>query len=164
MAGNRNAQSQEGGVPLEDLRSFEARVAAARDYVVPTDDLRPRVLEAASAVSNSKLQERRIGYAIIAVAIISFCWGGMWLWMSSANVNTVNESANSISRRALELHDKNAINIHQATVDAYEEWRSRSQRSLPTYTSASIDEVSQPIVTPGSMFAPSSRQSGDSTR
>lgn len=164
MAGNRNAQPQEGGIPLEDMRRFEARVAAARDYVVPTDDLRPRVLEAASAVSNSKLQERRIGYAIISVAIISFCWGGMWLWMSNANVNTVNESANSISRRALELHDKNSINIHQATVDAYEEWRARSQRSLPTSTSVLMDEVRQPIATPGSMFAPSSPQSRDSTK
>lgn len=164
MANDSSSHRNERNIPIEDLRNIEAWVASARHYVVPTDDLRPRVLDTASGVSNSKLQERRIGYAIIAVAIIFLCWGGVWVGVSSVTKNTVNESASSISRRALELHDKNSINIHQATVDAYEEWRSRSQRSLPTSTSVSIDESVQPIVTPGSMFAPSSRPSGDSTR
>ncbi|MCU0718435.1 MAG: hypothetical protein MUC83_01930 [Pirellula sp.] len=164
MAGDIRSQSQEGDIPFEDIRSFEAWVAAARDYVVPTDDLRPRVLENASGVSNSKLQERRIGYAIISVAMVSFCWGGIWLWLTSVSANAVSESSNSISRRALELHDKESINIHQATVDAYEEWRSRSQRSLASFTNASRNEVVQPILTPGSMLAPPLRQSLDSSR
>lgn len=164
MANDSGSNSNEGNIPIEDLRSIEAWVASARHYVVPTDDLRPRVLDSATGVSNSKIQERRIGYAIIAVAIIFLCWGGIWVGVSGVTKNAVNESASSISRRALELHDKSSINIHQATVDAYEEWRSRSQRSLPTSTSVSQDESAQPIVTPGSILAPYTPHSFNSTR
>ncbi|MFN8743004.1 MAG: hypothetical protein ACK5YR_23985 [Pirellula sp.] len=161
MASDLHSQSQEGDIPLEDMRSFEAWVSAARDYVVPTDDLRPRVLEATSGIIDSKIQERRIGYAIISVAIISICWTGIWLWLTSVRANSIDESTNSISHRALELHDKESVNIHQATVDAYEEWRSRSQRSIPTSSSPSIMEQSKPNATPGSMFASPLRQSLD---
>jgi hypothetical protein len=151
MASESPSQFQDGGIPLEDLRCMESWVASARDYVVPTDDLRPRVLEAASGVSVSKLQERRIGYAIISVAIISVCWAGVWLWLTNVRDIAVEESANSISRRALEIHDRESVNIHQATVDAYEEWRSRSHRSTPTSSSSSMNEPYQPTVTPGSL-------------
>ena len=153
MAGDLQPQSQEGDIPLEDMRNFESWVAAARDYVIPTDDLRPKVLEAASGVSINKLQERRIGYAIISVAIASVCWAGIWLCLTNARDNSMKESSNSISRRALELHDKESINIHQATVDAYEEWRTRSQRSIPTRSSPSISQPFEQMVTPGSVTA-----------
>ena len=138
-------------IPIDDLRCMESWIASARDYVVPTDDLRPRVLEAASGVSVNKLQERRIGYAIISVAILSVCWTGVWLWLTNARDIAADESANSISRRAIEIHDRESINIHQATVDAYEEWRSRSHRSMPSSISPSISEPIQPQVTPGSL-------------
>ena len=164
MAGDLRSQSQDGDIPFEDIRSFESWVAAARDYVVPTDDLRPRVLEAASGISDSKVQERRIGYAIISVAVVSICWTGIWLWLTSVRSSIVDESANSISRRALELHDEESVSIHQATVDAYEEWRSRSQRSIPTTSSPSIAEPMKPINAPGSMFASPWRQFSGSTK
>lgn len=154
MAGEIPSGLQDGDIPVDDLRSMEAWIASARDYVVPTDDLRPKVLEAASGVGISKLQERRIGYAIISVAIISVCWTGVWLFLTNVRDNAIKESSNSISRRALELHDQESVNIHQATVDAYEEWRSRSQRSVPTSSSPSISQPFESMVTPGSM-APS---------
>lgn len=126
MANDRSeGKEREGLDRTNDFQSLEAWIASARDYVVPTDDLRPRVLEAAAMVGDSKLQERRIGYAIISAAIVSACWSVAWYWIGNVNADSIEQSANSISRRALEIHDNESVNIHQATVDAYEEWRSR---------------------------------------
>ena len=132
MASNQySSTARDPDLPPEDIRQFEAWISSARDYVVPTDDLRPRVLESASSVTDSRLTERRIGYAIIAIAIGCMCWAGLWLCLIEIRTEVVNNSADSISRRALELHEQESISIHHATVDAYEEWRARIQRSAP---------------------------------
>ncbi|XZE22022.1 hypothetical protein SH449x_001938 [Pirellulaceae bacterium SH449] len=133
MASDRfGGNEREESAHAREVQSLEAWISSARDYVVPTDDLRPRVLEAAAMVSDDKLQERRIGYAIISAAIVSACWSVAWYWIGSVSADSIERSASSISQRALEIHDTESVNIHQATVDAYEEWRSRYVKPAAT--------------------------------
>jgi hypothetical protein len=58
------------GQPLDDI---EALVRLASDYVQPSDDLRPRVLEAARAATQEKRAQRRIARvaAVFLLAALS---------------------------------------------------------------------------------------------
>ena len=51
----------------------EALVRAAGDYVRPSDDLRPRVLETARAESHERWAQRRIWQVALAVALLGLC-------------------------------------------------------------------------------------------
>ncbi len=61
MANDSGSNSNEGNIPIEDLRSIEAWVASARHYVVPTDDLRPRVLDSATGSATAKFRNVALG-------------------------------------------------------------------------------------------------------
>lgn len=106
-------------------------IRGAKDYIVPTDDLRPRLLEAARDWSDAKEGERRIGYAIIGIAVIAWCSSLAWPWLASIQARQTPRTYEAIEQRTLEIHDTTTTDIHDATLQAYEEWRAESQRRLP---------------------------------
>ena len=55
----------------ERFADVEALVHAAQEYVNASDDLRPRVLEAAKTVRNERRGKRWVRHAAIAAAIVS---------------------------------------------------------------------------------------------
>ncbi|AMV32416.1 hypothetical protein VN12_09845 [Pirellula sp. SH-Sr6A] len=123
-------------IPKPDsLEGDEERVIdwirGAKEYVVPTDDLRPRLLEAARDWSDTKAGERRIGYAIIGIAVIAWCSSLGWPWLASIQARQTPRTYEAIEQRTLEIHDTTNHGIHDATLQAYEEWRAESQRRLP---------------------------------
>jgi hypothetical protein len=64
--------------PLDDI---EAIVRAAGDYVRASDDLRPRVLEAARMQHGEQRTRRRLRYVAVCVLLVAFChmsdWNGL---------------------------------------------------------------------------------------
>ncbi len=65
------------GQPLEEI---EALVRLAGDYVQPSDDLRPSVLEAARVATNEKRAQRRIArlaavFLLVTVGVASMAGG-----------------------------------------------------------------------------------------
>lgn len=118
------------------IRSDEDRVVewirGAKDYVAPSDELRPRLLEAARDWSDARTEERRIGYAIIGIAIMAWCSSLCWPWLAAIQARQSSRTYESIEQRTLEIQESTTSDIHDATLQAYEEWRTESQRRLPT--------------------------------
>lgn len=71
----------------------EALVRAACNYVRPSDDLRPRVLETARAESHQRWAQRRIWQVALVIALLGVC---------STSVRSRMEVAAPPSRMALE--------------------------------------------------------------
>jgi hypothetical protein len=61
--------------PLDDV---EALVRSAGEYVRASDDLRPRVLEAARLQHGERRAKRRIRFAAAGVLILAFCQVTQW--------------------------------------------------------------------------------------
>ena len=57
----------------EQWDDVEALVRAAGNYVRPSDDLRPRVLETARAESHERWAQRRIWQVALVVALLGVC-------------------------------------------------------------------------------------------
>jgi uncharacterized membrane protein YfbV (UPF0208 family) len=55
---------------LDDRSDIEALVRSARDYVQPSDDLRPRVLENARVVRGERRARRWIGHLAICALLL----------------------------------------------------------------------------------------------
>ena len=51
------------------LEQIESMVASAKNYVVPSDNLRPRILEAARSQQNQRLSARRM-YQVAALVVL----------------------------------------------------------------------------------------------
>lgn len=107
-------------------------IRGAKDYIAPSDDLRPRLLEAARDWSDTRIGERRIGYAIIGIAVVAWCSSLCWPWLAAIQARQTSRTYESIEQRTLEIHESTTSDIHDATLQAYEEWRAESQRRLPT--------------------------------
>ena len=54
----------------EDLNDIEALVRSARDYVLPSEDLRPRVLESARVMRGERRAQRWIGHLAICALLL----------------------------------------------------------------------------------------------
>lgn len=77
MSSNRsNRFSPFGNDPSpESLERVEALIRAAGNYVVPSDDLRPSVLEAAKSMERERVHDRRllqIAAVMFAVSVFGF--------------------------------------------------------------------------------------------
>jgi len=57
----------------EGWDDVEALVRAAGNYVRPSDDLRPRVLETARAESHQRWAQRRIWQVALVIALLGVC-------------------------------------------------------------------------------------------
>lgn len=69
------ALDEDGKTPLglteQDLAATEAAIRAAEHYVVPSQDLRPQVIEAARAEKSGASLRRRIGLAAAACLLVA---------------------------------------------------------------------------------------------
>lgn len=128
----------------EPSRSDEERVVewirGAKDCVAPSDELRPRLLEAARDWSDARTDERRIGYAIIGIAVMAWCSSLCWPWLAAIQARQSSRTYESIEQRTLEIQESTTSDIHDATLQAYEEWRTESQRRLPTVQRESAEQ------------------------
>lgn len=71
--------------PLDDV---EALIRLAGDYVQPSDDLRPRVLEAARAVRRDQQAQRHILQLAAVLLVMAGCLAGLGNRMASRSAET----------------------------------------------------------------------------
>lgn len=89
--------------PSDELQRLEDSIRAAGNYVAPTDDLRPRVLEAAE---EADFQRRgwRSGLRLLMLACV--LWGLMWTcgpWFEKGRQAIVGPTSSELQKLAIEL-------------------------------------------------------------
>ncbi len=105
---------------MDDLENF---IFAARNYVVPSDDLRPRTLEDARDLGLQRREIRRLGFAsVIGIAL----WGLSLAFVNSANAYReawVTPSGEDLQRIAYEISDRTNDNREWGLVKVFERLR-----------------------------------------
>jgi hypothetical protein len=106
-----------------DHAAIEAMVRHARRYIRPSDDLRPRVLEAAKEHCGDRRAERRLGDLWFALAVLLvFVLPAIHryaLVQSAASIHAAGE----VERRAEELASQPQVGIHWSLAEAFTQWR-----------------------------------------
>lgn len=69
-----NSRREASDEELSPIETIEGMLRAAGNYVVPSDDLRPRILEAAREYRGNRRSERRLaGYALTTLLLWVLC-------------------------------------------------------------------------------------------
>ena len=114
----------------KSLKQIESLVASAKNYVVPSDNLRPRILEAARANQSRWLSTRRM---LQVAAVIFLCvlltipaQQRLDAWRRS----TVSPTASELEQRAQQYADQPAIGHNWAMYEAYKNLRQHQQTKI----------------------------------
>jgi len=105
---------------LDDLEKF---IFVARNYVVPSDDLRSRTLEDARELGSQRRELRRLGIASVLGVTL---WGLSLSFVNSANAYRdvwVAPSGEDLQRIAFEIGAKTNDNREWGLVEVFERLR-----------------------------------------
>lgn len=119
--------------------SVEEAVLAASNYVVPSDDLRPRTLEAAREVEQDRNRLRKferfmVGFLIVLVLSIPLA-DRLNTWRDSHQAPTSTE----VERMALELSRNSTEGQHWSMYEAYNRIRNAQAARFGHATSSHAD-------------------------
>jgi hypothetical protein len=119
----------------QDQARIESMLFAARNYVQVSDDLRPRVLEAAKEHCEDRCAERKLGGFTIAVLVLLLISPPMFDYLVSARSAAFPRSATEMQRRAVDLSVHQGVGTHWALAEVFSQWRmlqaSRLGQSAP---------------------------------
>ena len=101
------------GGERETLDSIESLVRAACGYVQPTEDLRPRTLEAAREACRQRRWNFRIGGLALTVILLAMC--GFPHWGLSSRAEQVASASGAI--RHYDLHQQASLRMVRAGFD-----------------------------------------------
>ena len=104
----------------EEPDDVEALIRGAGQYVRPSEDLRPRVLESARAQSHARLTERRIWQASLAIALLGaiVTASGPWDLTFAVPLNTLAIEASAVNASAVDASAVDASAVDANAVDA----------------------------------------------
>ena len=103
--------------------TIEAIIRAARNYVQPSDDLRPRVLEAARVQHADQLAERKLGTFALAVLAVVLISSPILRYATLIQSAAPARSSTEIENRAEALAAQPSIGSHWALAESISQWR-----------------------------------------
>ncbi len=109
--------------PDQGHAKIVALVRAARNYVHPSDDLRPRILEAAREYCSDRRAEQKLGSFALAVLMLIMISSPVIKYAELIQSTNVNRSARELQHRAAELATDPEIGSHWALAEAFSQWR-----------------------------------------
>jgi len=116
------------GDPLQDendreFQRLEEVIFAARNYVVPSNDLRPRILDKARDMSAAKANTFKLGFAAMLSLAAWGCFG--WFIDVSGDLHSrmLSPFGDELQNIAVELSTKNRDGLDWAWVEAYSKYR-----------------------------------------
>ena len=115
--------------PGSDEFNVERLIASAKDYVIPTDQLRPKVLEASQQRYYKKIGGEWVGRTILVTAILFWIFALSTPFMHSLQAKFVDER-DFVETRSQEIFQSGEMEIHNATSQAYNEWRNSLNNKL----------------------------------
>lgn len=116
-----------------DPEKIESMIRAAKDYVHPSDELRPRIVEAAKDRCGDCRAEQRFGHFAIAVLVLILASSPAIQLASMMSSSIAKTSAQEIQNRAEELSSQREIGSHWALAEAYSQWRDRQASRLGVF-------------------------------
>jgi len=109
---------------LDDGRAeIEAMIRAARHYVRPSDDLRPRTLEAAREYCGDRRAEKKLGSFALAVLVLLLISSPAIRYAMMLQSTVANRSADEVHHLAAELATHREIGSHWALAEAFSQVR-----------------------------------------
>jgi hypothetical protein len=97
----------------EGFDSIESLVSAACGYVQPTDDLRPRTLEAARASCRQRRWNSRVGSLALTIVLLAMC--GFPHWGATFQGEQIARASEAI--RHFDLHQQASLRTIRAGFD-----------------------------------------------
>jgi hypothetical protein len=115
-----------------ERRSIESMILAAGNFVQPSDELRPRALEAAKEVCGDQRTERKLGGFTIAILLAAFLSSPAIDYLEVLRSNSVMPSAAEMEERGLAYSDQPGIGVQWGLAEAFNQLR-RVQASQLSY-------------------------------
>ena len=107
----------------DDLFDVEAQIRAARNYVVPSNNLRPKVLEAARELNEDRQSTRRLRRLCIALLLLGCLSVRMVdhliVWHERRQLPTAIE----LEQRALDMEVAGNVSPHWGLLEAFSQLR-----------------------------------------
>ena len=107
----------------DDSFEIEAKIRAARNYVVPSSNLRPQTLEAARELSEdrkSTRQLRRLAVAMLLLSVLSIPMADqLTVWHQRQQL----PSASELQQRALDMESDGDAAPHWGLIEAFNQLR-----------------------------------------
>lgn len=110
--------------------AVEALIRASRDYVRPSDELRPRVLDAAREHCSDCRAERRLGSFALVVLLLVMTTPIVLRSVSNFQAGHSAVTATKIESLAAELAARQDVGTHWALAEAVTRWRSLQSSRL----------------------------------
>jgi hypothetical protein len=98
-------------------------IRSARDFVQPSDDLRPRILEAARDHCDDRRAEQKLGSFVLALFVVILISSPVLRYAVMLQSMPVTRSADQVQLRAAELASQQEIGSHWALAEAFSQWR-----------------------------------------
>ncbi|MFK8113262.1 MAG: hypothetical protein AB8B91_13725 [Rubripirellula sp.] len=108
--------------------SVETIIRAAGDYVQPSDDLRPRTLQAARDLCGDRRAERKLGGLVIAILVVAFISSPVTQYVQALRSQTAPTSSAEMQERALVYSEQPGVGSNWAMAEAFSQLR-RAQAS-----------------------------------
>lgn len=104
-------------------RQIESMIRAARNYVRPSDELRPRTLEAARERCGDRRAEQRLGSFAIAVLLLITLGTPVMRYAETWRTLEWAPTASDVEQRAAELGTQREIGPNWAITEAFSQLR-----------------------------------------
>ncbi len=110
-----------------EIEKLELAIFAARNFVVASQDLRPRTLEAAKEYCSQQRRLRRIGISALAASLVWFTCAPAISTLSGYQSRFSGPSRSEMERTALELSKQKGYGPNWGLVEAFLKLRTISQ-------------------------------------
>jgi len=114
----------------ESVLAIEAQIRAARKYVIPSDNLRPKVIEAAKEYSSDAKGDFRLGMIVFASAILLILSMPIANRLQAWHQDFLVLNSTEVQKRALEICSEKGVGSEWAIVEAFNERRNEQAAKL----------------------------------
>ncbi len=115
-------------LPFHGAESVESIIRAARNYVLPSEELRPRTVEAARQYCEDRRAEQKLGGFALAVALLVMTSSPAYRYVDLMRTKSSAPTAAEIQSQALEYEKQPHVGTHWGMAEAFTQLR-RAQAS-----------------------------------
>jgi|LakMenEpi03Aug12_release.lakeMendotaPanAssembly.Ray.scaffolds.fasta_scaffold00031_49 hypothetical protein len=113
----------------DDWNDLERLIAGAKDYVVPSENLRPQVVEAARELEIPKSELNKLRNFGICVGLTWLMAGAIYLLLSHQRKHFSAPSSGQVQRMSYEYAEREGVSQEWALVEVFQQQRSAGNRS-----------------------------------
>ena len=107
----------------QSLVNLEDAICAAREYIHPTDDLRPRIIERAREQDADKRAWRRLRVAILIMSLVILVVAPAVYRRGWIHRPAVGPSGQELHALSMKLADESGMTLDWAILEAFSQWR-----------------------------------------